>query len=198
MIILLDNGHGRETPGKRSPNWGDIPQIFEWRYTRDRVKEIHSCLGIVGIESIVLVSEERDVPILERAKRANIVTNAVGSKNALLVSVHLNAANNAAARGWEIHTYLGNSISDTYARIFWEEAKKAIDGNTRMRGDWSDGDPDWDSNFGILRETACPAVLTENCFMTNKEDCRYLLSDAGKEAIVRLHVEAIRRIVNMR
>lgn len=29
LIILLDNGHGKETPGKRSPKWDDMPQIFE-------------------------------------------------------------------------------------------------------------------------------------------------------------------------
>jgi N-acetylmuramoyl-L-alanine amidase len=29
LVILLDNGHGNNTPGKRSPKWKDIPQIFE-------------------------------------------------------------------------------------------------------------------------------------------------------------------------
>jgi N-acetylmuramoyl-L-alanine amidase len=63
-----------------------------------------------------------------------------------------------------------------------------------MRGDWTDNDPDWDSNFAILRDTKCPAVLTENLFMDNAEDCRYLLSDEGKEAIVKIHVQSILKI----
>jgi N-acetylmuramoyl-L-alanine amidase len=29
LVILLDNGHGKNTPGKRSPKWSDLPQIFE-------------------------------------------------------------------------------------------------------------------------------------------------------------------------
>ena len=64
-----------------------------------------------------------------------------------------------------------------------------------MRADWSDGDPDWDSNFAILRDTKCAAVLTENLFMDNEEDCRYLLSSEGKETITQIHVQAILKIL---
>lgn len=31
--VILDNGHGKETPGKRSPIWGDGSQLFEWEFT---------------------------------------------------------------------------------------------------------------------------------------------------------------------
>ena len=30
MKVLLDNGHGENTPGKRSPKWSDGSQLFEW------------------------------------------------------------------------------------------------------------------------------------------------------------------------
>ena len=40
----------------------------------------------------------------------------------------------------------------------------------KIRRDYSDGDPDWEENFYILSKTQCPAVLTENFFMDNKED----------------------------
>ena len=198
MIFILDNGHGKETPGKRSPQWPDLPQIFEWEYNRMIVNAIHERLKCEGIKSVILVPEEWDVTINTRARRANDIALSYGYKNALLVSVHLNAADNEAARGWEVHTYLGTSISDTYATIFWEEAQKYLNDDTKMRGDWQDGTPDWDSNFGMLRLTNCPAVLTENCFMTNKQDCRYLLSEEGKREIVALHVDAMKRILTMR
>lgn len=35
--ILLDNGHGYDTPGKRSPIWPDGSQLFEWEFNRDIV-----------------------------------------------------------------------------------------------------------------------------------------------------------------
>ena len=34
-------------------------------------------------------------------------------------------------------------------------------------------------------------VLTENLFQDNKDDVDFLLSDKGKEAIVKLHVDGI-------
>ena len=43
----------------------------------------------------------------------------------------------------------------------------------------------------ICRETLCPAVLTENLFQDNRQDVDYLLSPAGKAAIVQLHFDGI-------
>ena len=57
--------------------------------------------------------------------------------------------------------------------------------------DKSDGDRDYEANLYVLTHTNCPAVLTENLFQDNKRDVEFLLSDAGKHAIERLHVEGI-------
>ena len=62
----------------------------------------------------------------------------------------------------------------------------------------SDGDRDWEEDFYILRKSRCPAVLTENFFMDNKADVAYMLSDEGKEAIVRCHVEGIKKYIDER
>ena len=32
-IVILDNGHGEETAGKRSPVWSDGKQLFEGNLT---------------------------------------------------------------------------------------------------------------------------------------------------------------------
>ena len=45
MIIILDNGHGQETPGKRSPKWSDGTQLLEWEWTRRLVKAIYNQLA---------------------------------------------------------------------------------------------------------------------------------------------------------
>jgi len=29
LLVILDNGHGRETPGKRSPAWYGMEQLME-------------------------------------------------------------------------------------------------------------------------------------------------------------------------
>lgn len=192
LVILLDNGHGNNTPGKRSPKWKDIPQIFEWEYTRELVNKIHCALVDLGFKSIIVTPEDIDISLSERTRRIREYEKQFGKKNCLTISVHLNAFDPSPnARGWEAHTYLGHSISDVYAKEFYKQAKKYLSDNTRLRLGDSEADPDWDSNFAILRDVAGAAILTENCFMTNYEDCKYLLSEEGKKELVQLHVDAI-------
>ena len=49
----------------------------------------------------------------------------------------------------------------------------------------------WEANFYILKNTACPAVLTENLFQDNREDVAYLLSEKGKQTLAQLHIDGI-------
>ena len=197
MRILIDNGHGRETSGKCSPVWPTIGQLQEWIYTRELAVRLELALNREQIPVQRIVPEDRDIPLWERVLRVNRIALRHGTANCLLVSLHVNASADGKARGWQIHTSLKHTLSDDYATIFWEEARKRLKGKTKMRQDLSDGEPDWDSNFAILRDTLCPAVLTENLFMDQPDDCRFLLSYEGREAIVDLHLSAIKRIVKL-
>ncbi|MDR1459388.1 MAG: N-acetylmuramoyl-L-alanine amidase [Bacteroidales bacterium] len=194
MKILIDNGHGENTPGKRSPKWADGTQLFEWQYTREIAQRVEAELRKHGIDVERIVKESVDIPLSERCKRANAIAAKAGVKNCLLVSIHNNAAT-GTARGWEIHTYLKSSkAADDYATVFWNEAKNILPQGTKMRRSSPQEPPAWKSNFAILRDTVCPAVLTENLFMDNPEDCRYLLSNEGKAAITKIHVQSILKI----
>ena len=61
----------------------------------------------------------------------------------------------------------------------------------RMRFDYTDGDADQEAAFYILNHTACAACLSENGFMDCHRSCDFLLSDEGKDAITKLHVDGI-------
>ena len=69
-------------------------------------------------------------------------------------------------------------------------AKKNLP-NVTFRTDYSEGDPDKEAHLYVLKNTKCPAVLTENMFQDNKDDVVFLLSDEGFHELVRLHVEGI-------
>ena len=194
MKILLDNGHGENTAGKRSPLWPDGSQLFEWSYTREIASRVYSELIKFGVDSELIVRESIDVPIRERARRVNTICKEIGIRNCFLVSIHCNAFN-GKARGWEVHTYLSKYKSDGYATVFRNTARDILKDSTPVRADFSDGDPDRDTNLGILRETLCPAILTENLFMDNQEDCRFLLSPTGKKAITDIHVQSILKML---
>lgn len=196
-IILLDNGHGIDTPGKCSPVWPNGTQLREWAYTRRVVKAIQERLLEQGVNVRIITPEDQDVPLKMRVDRINSIAKMHGASSCLLISVHLNASKETnQARGWEIHTSKGTTASDRYADVFWDEANKIVGRTSRMRGDYSDGDRDWDTNFYILSKSICPAVLTENLFMNHETDCRYLMSDQGFRSIVDIHVNAITNILN--
>lgn len=189
MKILIDNGHGIDTLGKRSPDG-----VFrEYKYTRELSKEIVKRLIELGYDAQLLVPEIEDICLKERVKRVNTICKEIGTNNVILISIHNNAAGNGdwmKARGWSCYTSEGQTESDIIATFLYTTAEECFPGH-KIRKEWSDGDVDWEAGFYILRKTLCPAVLTENFFMDNKEDYEYLLSDEGREAIITCHVKGI-------
>lgn len=190
MKILIDNGHGENTPGKRSPNG-----LFrEYEYTREIAEAVVTGLRSRGYDAERIVRETVDVPLAERARRVNEVCARYGANNVLLVSVHCNAAGNGEwknASGWSAYTSRGKTKGDMLAACLYRAAATILPAGTKIRSDWSDKDPDWEENFYILSKTKCPAVLTENLFMDNREDVTFLASAEGKKAIIDLHIEGI-------
>jgi N-acetylmuramoyl-L-alanine amidase len=187
MIFLIDNGHGADTPGKRSPVWADGGQLREWEFNRDIARRIVSGLALAGIDSALLVTEENDVPLPERVARANRLHRDTPG-GAVLISVHANAGGGS---GWECFTSPGRSGADILADILCAQAQKTFP-DRRMRFESADGDRDKEVGFYILEHTLCPAVLTENFFMDNENDCRLLTSGRGRQKIADLHIEAIK------
>lgn len=193
-IVLLDNGHGKETAGKRSPVWSDGSQLFEWEFNRDIVRRIAEKLEADGIPYRVLVPEETDISLTERARRANEIAKENNGK-AYVLSIHANAG---GGTGWEVYTSPGQTPSDAIATVFLEEAgREFVPDGWRMRSDYSDGDPDKEANFAILTKTTCPAILTENFFMDTEKDCRFIMSEDGRERIANMHVVAIKRVLTL-
>lgn len=192
-LFILDNGHGVDTPGKRSPLWPDGSQLFEWEFNRDVVKRIASLLDLHGIEYEVLVPEDKNVSLAERCERVNTMCKGYKYHDCILISVHANAG---GGTGWECYTTKGNTRSDLAAEILCEEFEKEFGKEWKMRFNKSpDGDKDKEENFYILKHTICPAVLTENFFMDRPKDCELIISGWGRERIAEAHVKAIQRMI---
>lgn len=88
MKILIDNGHGRETAGKRSPDG----LLQEWQYTRQLAQRIVCELRLRGHDAEALTPEVADTPLADRVRRVQQWCKEYGSTQVLLVSLHLNAA----------------------------------------------------------------------------------------------------------
>jgi hypothetical protein len=208
MIILIDNGHGIDTAGKCSPD----KSLREYKWAREIAMLLCNFLKDIGYDAQLIVPEETDVSLKERCRRVNAICDKEGKDNVLFVSIHSNAAGAdgkwKTAGGWCIYTSPGQTKSDILATEIWNAAKEWLNPYINrfpllqrrgeydskqqpIRADWSDGDPDYEARFTVLTGTKCAAVLTESLFQDNKADVEFLLSDEGKNAIVRLHADGI-------
>ena len=190
--IILDAGHGINTPGKRSPDG----RFREYKFNRIIVNAVAEHLRLRGYDVEILTPEETDVPLQERVDRANRMTCQPGLpiQKVCIISIHANAAGNGSqwmkARGWCAYTCKGHTLSDELATCLYKAAWKHLSGQ-RIRTDYTDGDPDFEAQFYLIRNTYAAAVLTENLFYDNPDDLAFLESVEGQKAIVALHVEGI-------
>jgi N-acetylmuramoyl-L-alanine amidase len=189
ILWLLDNGHGIDTPGKRSPRLTDGRQFLEYEFNRRVVAFMMALLEDKNIMAEELVPEETDVPLTERVNRANAFYRL---RPCVLVSVHSNAYGDGkrftVPRGIETYYYELSRAGLRIAEVFQENLIQVtgwVDRGVR-KGD-----------FQIIRDTEMPAILTENGFYTNREQCEYLLDPAWRERIAEAHAEAITEIEEM-
>ena len=196
LVVILDAGHGKDTPGKCSPD----KSLFEWSWNREIVAMLCERLyGLENVQTVILVPEEIDVPLKERVRRVNTIVHdaKIEGKECLLISVHVNAAGHGTwnnASGWSV--WVSNNASEKskqFAQIAYQQAKLLdLCGNRVVPKENY-----WTSNFYILKNTPCPAVLTENMFQDNQGDVAFLKSEEGKEKIVSLHFNSVKKYLEL-
>ena len=213
--ILIDNGHGYNTLGKASPD----KRLREWAWTREIAKRVVDALKQRGHDAELLVPEDYDImltkteylywnermgskkwdgrkPVRHRVGRVNDYCRIFGNKNVLCISIHCNASGNGksweSGKGWlSMISSNASKESKMLCDCLLEEAKK-----TGMKTPLQYSDRSWwIKSLAITRETNCPAVLTENGFMDNLDECNWLLTEKGKETIVGIHINAIEKYI---
>lgn len=195
MIIILDNGHGVDTQGKRSPDG----RLLEYQWSREMTQRIGDELTRKGLIVELLVPEVYDVPLRVRCQRANeLCKSKYPNETSLLLSIHCNASQNynqwGDARGWGVYIAPNASTKSQWlAKCLYSEAK-----TRHLLGNRSFNKEGYIiQNLAICRDTICPAVLTENLFMDNQKDCTFLLSEEGKRTLTTLHVDGIEKYIQL-
>lgn len=191
--LIFDNGHGIDTPGKRSPDG----RLLEWSYTREIVKDVADYFQNYGIPVEILVEEEKDITLPVRCARVNSIVAEHPQEQCLLVSVHVNAAGHLnqwlRPRGWQVHVGKNASNASRVLASNFTGAARELGAKVRVP---TQKDLYWENNFYILTHTKCPAVLTENFFLDNKEDVEMLLSEEGKALVENIHIVGISKYLN--
>lgn len=211
--IILGTAHSANIAGKHSPD----KKFREYEYSRKVANGVKVGLEAKGVHVIIDIPDNNisSNQSVELKKRMNIVNNICakyGAGNCAYVSIHVNAAGADGkwhnAGGWCIFTTKGQNNSDKLATCIHEVAQEELKKYSHLveqgkktgaysakqvgvRADYSDGDPDLEANFYVIRHTACPSVLSENMFQDTKADVEWLLSDEGFNAIVDIHVNGI-------
>lgn len=190
VILLFDFGHGTRhyTAGKRSPD----QTLIEGEWNREVGRMIVKEMQLLGVDCRILVPEDQDIPLRERCNRANKIVKDNPNAQCYFISIHIDAGpenNWSNASGWTVYTYNGGASPESkrLALTLYSTAKKfKLQGNRKIPEEGY-----WQANYAVLRETNCPAVLTENLFMTNRKECEFLKSKEGKETITNLHVTGL-------
>lgn len=200
-MVLLDAGHGSivngeyVTPGKRSPIWADGTQYFEGEGNRLIRDEISKLLDKEGIRYKFVNEGNKDTSLVDRVNYANSLAKKYGVSETLLISIHSDGFTNESANGWSVFTTKGQTLSDTFAEKLYDEMKIQFP-ESNFRTDRTDRDSDKEDQFYIIRKTICPAILSENFFMTNEYDCqKILMTKEGRRKIAQAHFEMIKSFV---
>lgn len=186
--VLIDNGHGLNTAGKRSPD----NRIIEAVYARHIARRVANELEERAVPYALICPEDEDTPLRTRVYRANRL-NTMHRGGSVLVSLHSNAAGSDGkwrnARGMSAHIAMNASAnSKTFARCLITAFER---GGMRVRKYDGDKTPYWTQNLCICRETSMPAVLVEMFFHDNREDVDFAKSEEGEQAIVDALVNGI-------
>jgi len=189
LTVILDPAHGSNVQGKQSPDGS----YKEWIGSRKVCGYLYSLLKLKGFRVVFTTEGELEPGLDERVKTAN----AISGDYKIMLSLHNNAAGNTSvwlnARGFEVWTYYGESVSDVYAEIIYQKLLENFP-LFKARYDISDGDHDKEAGFYVLKHTDFPAVLVEWLFMDNREDCSILKDENSVMAYANVLASAIEEI----
>jgi N-acetylmuramoyl-L-alanine amidase len=174
LSVVLDPGHGAETPGKRSPD----DSLMEYEFNRDMAQKIRFHLERHGVEVLITVPDDTDVSLADRCKFAN------ESDGDIFVSIHANAFGHGwtATNGWEIYVYRKGSYSEQLAKAIQNAtipASGLVDRGLKSE------------RFYVIRNTNMPAVLIEHGFYSNRTEVELLKSDEFRERLAVMDAKGI-------
>ncbi|MCO6475364.1 MAG: N-acetylmuramoyl-L-alanine amidase [Phaeodactylibacter sp.] len=194
-LWCLDNGHGKQTPGKRSPLFDDgATRLFEYEFNRDIVARMVKQLDEKGVSYFITVPEVDIDDFLEgRVNRANAKKSNLPK---IFVSIHSNAAPARSSESWAPDTisgietwhFHGSKTGQKIASIFQKHLINETGWVNRHLKSRPQG------QFYVLRRTRMPSVLTENGFYNNKAQAADLMKPEVRQKIANAHVKAILEI----
>lgn len=171
ITIALDDGHGMNTPGKRTPQFKDGSFMHENEFNRTVVKYLKELLEYNNFDILEVAPTDEDTPLKVRTDLANnTIKNKFNKPVDLYLSVHANAMTGqwGNARGIETFYWKTSNEGKKLAEIVH---KYLLKGTHQVNRGIKTAD------FHVLRETNMLAILIEAGFMDNENEAIMLMSD---------------------
>lgn len=165
MKIMIDAGHGPDTPGKRSPDG----RLREFHFNAAVAEEVKKRLLLDGHSVFFSHQNDLDVPLHERTALANRL------KVDLFISIHANAAGHTFNSANGLETFVYSKPQPATRKLASLVHSSLLQATTRKDRGIKQG------NFAVLRDTHMPAILVECGFMTHKQEVELLKSAAYRK-----------------
>ncbi len=185
-LLCLDDGHGIETPGKRTPAFPDGKVIRENTWNKTVILLIEKDAQRLGFKTMLTAPEDSDIPLKTRTDRANAALAAYvkqlqdqgiklvdSKKAAIMYSQHYNAMvstwDGSKAEGDGSHYYPGSVEGKKLAAA----VQKYVSQGTKQQNRGI-----IESDFHMVRESVMPAVLNEAGFMDDPKEAALMVNTA--------------------
>jgi N-acetylmuramoyl-L-alanine amidase len=186
MKIAIDNGHGLNTAGKRTPVMPNGKVIHEWEFNYPTAKKLADILKADGHEVLMVSDTPNDTPLSVRVSLANKF------QADLFVSIHYNALRGEwGSHGGTETLYCLNSTNGLRAaQLVQDELMKVVK--------WRNRGVKARSDLYVLNRTYMPAVLIEAGFMDNLQEASMMKNEQYQQDIAMAIANGVNRFFNFR
>ncbi len=197
IVVFSCDGHSPYTKGKETPYIKSLGRrIKENEFNKPVEIKMGKHLQRSGIVWHQMAPTDEDTSLKERTTRANQLywqyCQRYGRENvrAVYVSIHFNAVDGKFdgpgkdPEGFSVHIQPGhrNKAAGKLAKFILDQLSKGT--KQKNRGIV-------EQNLHITRETAMPAVLTENGFMDNEREALLMLDPSFQNEVAEEHARGI-------
>jgi N-acetylmuramoyl-L-alanine amidase len=166
MVLAIDDGHGMDTAGKRTPKYEDGSSIHENEFNRACAEFLRQAAIRCGITPVMCAPGDADHSLANRVAVAN------NAKADVFVSIHYNAQDDqwgGVAGGVETWYYKTSTKGQRLATLIQQELVK---GTKQVNRGVKAG------NFYVTRKTSMPAVLVECGFMDYRPEADLMIKES--------------------
>lgn len=203
-VVAIDPGHGGVDRGSEGPGFG------EYEMTWNTANALADLLEADGrfTPYLTITEEESQNPDVARIKPSERAQRANAQGAQLLLSIHGNSDSAASTSGYECYPIPPGSANHDESLRFAQYLTQGFGAlGQRLRGAdgvryiyygddnekllYDDESVHDDPTFGVLEYAQCPAVLSEQCFITNSADVDLLADEDGCQRAAKIYYEAI-------